>query len=121
MTRAVMAVPIRRWRTRGFSRFMWPPGQVNRAQHRVWTSSAPPSTRGANGRGLFAQDVTRDGCLLHALQAAAVLLDGMARARDLACAGLAAQLSHQFEELADAGGAERMAFRLQAAGRVDRD
>ena len=69
----------------------------------------------------LAQDVDRHGGFLDALQAAAVLLDRVARALDLAGAGFAAQLRHQFEELADAGGAERMALRFEAARRIDRD
>ena len=70
---------------------------------------------------LSAQNVNSHGAFLDADQAAAVLLDRMACALDLAGAGLPAQLRDQFVELADAGGAERVALRLEAARRIDRD
>src|SRR5207342_2776737 len=53
--------------------------------------------------------------------AAAVLLHGIAGALDLARAGLAAQLGHQFVELADAGGTQRMALGFETTRGVDRD
>ena len=61
------------------------------------------------------QDMDRYYGFLDALQAAAVLLHGMAGARNLARAGLAAQLGHQFVELPDTGGAQWMAFGFQTA------
>jgi len=73
---------------------------------------------GTFARNSFAQDMDRNDGLLDALQAAAVLLDRVAGALDLAGAGFAAQLGHQFVELANAGGAQRMAFGLQPAGNI---
>ena len=70
---------------------------------------------GASCRDSPAEDVNRDCCLLDTLQPAAVFLDGVARALDLACTGLATQLRNQLVELADAGCAERMTLGLQAA------
>src|SRR5574338_1469110 len=67
------------------------------------------------------QDMDRYRGFLDALQAAAVLLHGMAGALDLARAGFAAQLGHQFVEVADTGGAQRMAFGFKTARGVDRD
>ena len=49
------------------------------------------------------------------------MLERHARARHLARIGAAAQLVGQFKTLCQAGGAERMAFREQAARRIGDD
>src|SRR5512134_548508 len=72
-------------------------------------------------KALFAQDVYGHGCFLHSLHATAIFLDGVARAFHLACSCFTAQLCDQFEKLTDAGGAERVALRFEAARWIDRD
>src|SRR5262245_29697197 len=57
--------------------------------------------------------------LLDAPEAAAVHLQRDARAFDLARAARAAQLLHQFENLPEAGRADRVSLRLQPARGVD--
>ena len=54
------------------------------------------------------------------MEAAAVFGDGETRVGDLPGIGLAAQLQHQFVDLAEAGGADRMTLRLQSSGGIDR-
>ena len=61
------------------------------------------------------------GGLLDTHEAAAVFGDRHARTLDLTGSGFVAQLRHQFEDLRQAGGADRMSPGLEAAGRVDRN
>src|SRR5690606_34641872 len=57
----------------------------------------------------------------NALQAPAVLRQCYPRTFDLAWPGLAAQLGHEFMDLPEAGGPDRMALGFQPARRVDRN
>jgi hypothetical protein len=57
---------------------------------------------------------------LKLVETATILGDGNARTGNLTFARFATQLRHQFENLCDAGCANRVAFGYEAAGRIDR-
>src|SRR5664280_1022192 len=79
-----------------------------------------PMSAPVSGGLLLGEDRDRDHGFLDAVEAAAVFLDGDARIAHLARARFTAQLRHELVDLAQAGGADRMAFRFEAARRVDR-
>src|SRR5690349_3510982 len=70
---------------------------------------------------VLGQDVDGDSGFLDTDETSAVLLDRMARAGYLSGLGLAAELGHEFVELPEPGGTDRVPFGLQATGRVDGD
>jgi hypothetical protein len=67
------------------------------------------------------QDGDHNGSLFDAAQSAAILGERGPRALDLTRATPPAQLADKFKDLAKAGRANRMPFRLEAAGGIEGD
>src|SRR5258708_18528475 len=65
------------------------------------------------------QNGDRYGGLFDAAQSAAVLGERGPSSLDLTRSALPAQLAHEFEDLAEASRADRMSFRLKAAGGIE--
>ena len=65
------------------------------------------------------QNGDRDSGLFDAAQSAAILGERGPSSLDLTRSALPAQLAHEFEDLAEASRADRMSFRLKAAGGIE--